>query len=185
MDGPRHQPDGNAVGSHGRAGQHQGQHQRDAQTSSQSYSQRRAANPGQPVGAGRPRTSRRTVPTGLRLVAVTMGVVGGLLALSALLLLTGGSDAPGNVGTAIQFVGLVAGGLGGAHLLAAYGLWKITPWGRQGAIVLAVVNGLVSLATLLGGGSAGLLGLLLYGAITWYLHRSEALYRRLLTARPG
>jgi hypothetical protein len=108
-----------------------------------------------------------------------MGTVGGLLAVAAWLLFTGGSDLSGGFGNALQIVGLVAGVLGGGHLLAAYGLWTITPWGRRLALLLAVGTLLLSLLTLLNGGSAGVLGVLLYGGTSWYLYTSEQQYRHL------
>lgn len=118
-------------------------------------------------------------PTGLQLVAVTLGVLGGLLVLAGLVLLTGGGELPGGVGAAVQLVGLLAGTLGAGHLLAAYGLWTVTPWGRRLALWLSVGNALLGVVVLLGGGSAGLFGVVLYGAMSWYLHGLAAAYRRL------
>jgi len=118
-------------------------------------------------------------PAGLQLVAVTLGVLGGLSVFAGLVLSTGGGELPGGVGAAVQLVGLLTGALGVGHLLAGYGLWTVAPWGRRLALWLAVGNALLGVLVLLGGGSAGLFGVVLYGAMSWYLHGLGAAYRRL------
>jgi len=191
MSRDRQRPGGtDASAGYGAPPQHGNQRQeRQTATSTAARPQRQATagtvrrhGPGTASGAQQGGERMRR-PTGLRLVAVTMAALGGLLVLSALTLFDGAGEVPGEVGGAIKLVGFLAGGFGVGHLLAAYGLWTVTSWGRTLTLWLLVGSLLSSLLVVLNGGSAALLGVLLYGGMGWYLHTHAGVYHQLRQSR--
>lgn len=130
-----------------------------------------------------------TVPLGFRLISITFAGLGALLLYSGLMLLDGASHVPshaGNSGSSLALMGLLVAATGGGHLWTAYGLWTFTPWGKRAGLYLAgisVFGGLLLLGE--GTGAGGLLGLLLYGGIGWYLHTNSETYERLQRTHTG
>ena len=82
-------------------------------------------------------------------------------------------------GSSLQTVGVVLAGIGVADLVAAYGLWSLKPWGWTAGMGVLGLGVLTSLYTMAQTGSGGLLGLLVYGSLFWYLSTKQSLFREL------
>ena len=142
-------------------------------------------------GYPNPRTASQggtAVPTALKLVALTFAGLGCVLVYGGLVLISGASELAaygGPASSSLTVVGLLLAGFGVGQIGAAYGLWTLTPWGRQVGLYLAAGSLLWSVIVLTAGGSAGPLGLILYGWMTWYLYTNEGMYERLRQQKPN
>lgn len=124
--------------------------------------------------------------TGFRLVSVSFAGLGAALVLGGLLLLSSASTVAtyaGPLGSAVAGVGVVLGALGVVHLAAGYGTWRFRSWGRTLGLVIAGGGLLSSVPLLVAGGPAGAVGLVVHGAIAWYLYTTGERYARLRRAR--
>lgn len=135
---------------------------------------------------GRGRRERARRPTGgtdnsgltLRAIAVAFGLHSVLLLFAGFRVVTVGSSTP-VIGTELQLIGLVLLLFGGGYGYAAHGVWTLKPRGWQVGVWLAGAGVLLGLTSLIAGGVvAGLVGLVLNGALGWGLHTNRAPFRR-------
>jgi hypothetical protein len=120
--------------------------------------------------------------TAFRLIALTFAGVGSVLLYASWLLIGNAGFLSGYapwLGPSVTALGLVVGGLGVVNLTTAYGVWTFTPWGRRLGIWLAALSLVGNLLTLTGTGAGGIVGLLLYGGIAWYLYDNREAYAQL------
>ena len=116
--------------------------------------------------------AKKEMPTGVKLIAVLYYVSAAVGVLLGILFLAAG----GLLGSTIPFLAAL-GVVGGIIFLAfgivsffiGRGLWQGKDWARIIAIVFAAIGLLSSLLTIAGSLVGGLIGLILHGAIIWYL----------------
>ncbi|MDG6942439.1 MAG: hypothetical protein JRN34_05940 [Nitrososphaerota archaeon] len=115
-------------------------------------------------------------PAGIAILAI-LEILGGLIVLllgvgvaviSGSLFSALGLALPAGIGVALGGIVAVFGILG---LLVGWGLWTGRGWARVLAIILSGIGVLASLASLALGSVASILGLVIDGAILWYLFR--------------
>lgn len=123
-----------------------------------------------------------SVPIGFRLVSLAFAGMGLALVFGGIVVVQGTnamSAYAGPISSSLTVVGLVLAGFGVGNLAAGYGTWTFTSWGRQLGLYVAVGAALGSVSTLLMGGPAGLVGLLVHSAVAWYLYANGGRYSRL------
>ncbi|MFQ6134189.1 MAG: hypothetical protein ACE5KU_00035 [Nitrososphaerales archaeon] len=86
-------------------------------------------------------------------------------------MLPGAVITPSFIGTIIALIGVVSTIIGLINILLAYGLLKGTDWARLIAMVFAALGVFLSLVSLASGNMPSLVGLLVNGAIIYYLTR--------------
>jgi hypothetical protein len=144
----------------------------------------RAADRTPTSGEDRSHDTNRTVPTGMRVLPVILALFGLPLSAFGLRVTEAGRTAsaydPTGGSSAIAAVGVLMVAFGGGYLLAAYGTWRLKPWGWTLAVGMLGAGALSSLLVLTGSASGvGLVGLLVNGGLCWYLYANRSLYRRL------
>jgi len=144
----------------------------------------RAADRGPASSGGHSHDTDRTAPTGMGVLPVVLALFGLPLSAFGLWITRTGRTAsaydPTGGSWAIAAVGVLMVAFGVGYLLAAYGTWRLKPWGWTLAVGLLGAGALSSLLVLTGSGSGvGLVGLLANGGLCWYLYANRSLYRRL------
>ncbi len=127
-------------------------------------------------------------PTGVTIIAI-LAIIGGVLAIVAGLGLTvlggilGGAGAATGEAAGGMFGGLLAVfgigtlGLGIAELVTGFGLWRLAPWAWMVAVIVFIVNIVLTILTALGGNSLisfnTLVGIAIPAIILYYLMTPE------------
>jgi hypothetical protein len=125
------------------------------------------------------------VPTGIRIVAGLVGLLGlGQILFGITMLNLGGtatSYGAGRAGGALSLVGLLLLAVGVGAVGIAYGLWTYRPWGWTAATVLLAIGASLSALLALRAGSVGALAVALTWNLgpLWYLWSVRRSYRSL------
>ncbi len=125
--------------------------------------------------------SRKEVPTGVKVIAILNYIVAGLLIITSLAFIVGGSFI-GSIFTNTElgpfgaiggglfiFIGLIFLAFAVLAIFIGRGLWKGQNWARIVSLVFAVLGILFGLLSLISGEFSVIISLAINGLILWYL----------------
>lgn len=179
------QQPGGRSSQRGQSGQ-QSAHRRGQQPQTDQHGQRRTTSGNHGRQRRQPPADHASggssVPIGFRLVSLAFAGMGLALVFGGIVVVQGAnamSAYAGPISSSLTVVGLVLAGFGVGNLAAGYGTWTFASWGRRLGLYIAVGATLGSGSMLLLGGPAGPVGLLVHGAVAWYLYTNGQQYSRL------